>query len=153
MIAVAETFNQRAGDTMTKFSKPRGHEYHEAVMLAEVVKSLAPAPGRIIVDGTLGGGGHTAALLAAGARVIGLDQDPAALAFAEARLGSGGGNFRAVRGNFADIRVLLGGLGVGQIDGALLREQLRVREFSGPPGPRGTDRHQEMTHAPAPEHH
>lgn len=120
MIAVAETFNQRAGDTMTKFSKPRGHEYHEAVMLAEVVKSLAPAPGRIFVDGTLGGGGHTAALLAAGARVIGLDQDPAALAFAEARLGSGGGNFRAVRGNFADIRVLLGGLGVGQIDGALL---------------------------------
>lgn len=120
MIGVAETLNQSAGDTMTKISKPRGHEYHEAVMLEAVVRSLAPAPGRIIVDGTLGGGGHSAALLAAGARVIGLDQDPAALAFAEARLGAGGENFRAVRGNFADIRALLGALGVGQIDGALL---------------------------------
>ena len=98
----------------------RNYEYHESVMLTEVVKFLAPAPGRLIVDGTLGGGGHAAAMLAAGARVVGLDQDPEALKFAEARLGDGGENFRAVRGNFANIRALLAALGIGQIDGALL---------------------------------
>src|ERR1700758_4310370 len=60
----------------------RPYEYHESVLLEETVARLAPAAGKVIVDGTLGGGGHTAALLAAGARVIGLDQDPEALAFA-----------------------------------------------------------------------
>ena len=55
-----------------KTVKPRPYEYHESVLLAETVEALAPAPGRVIVDGTLGGAGHTAALLAAGARVIGL---------------------------------------------------------------------------------
>ena len=120
MIAAAESFTRRPANTKTKTLKTRGYEYHESVLLAEVVKFLAPAPGRIIVDGTLGGGGHSAALLAAGARVIGVDQDPEALAFAEARLGEGGENFRAVRGNFAKIGDALDALGLGKIDGALL---------------------------------
>jgi len=98
----------------------RNYEYHESVLLAEVVAFLVPAPGRIIVDGTLGGGGHSAALLAAGATVVGLDQDPAALNFAEARLADAGENFRTVRSNFASVGAALDTLGVGQIDGALL---------------------------------
>ena len=44
-------------------------------MRDEVVALLCPAPGRIFLDGTLGGGGHAEALLAAGARVVGLDRD------------------------------------------------------------------------------
>ena len=120
MIAVSETFTRTPAKTKTKTVKARGYEYHESILLAEVVKFLAPAPGRIIVDGTLGGGGHSAALLAAGARVIGVDQDPEALAFAEALLGEGGENFRAVRSNFAKIGEALDALGVGKIDGALL---------------------------------
>src|SRR5437879_5085883 len=60
--------------------------YHESGLLAETVERLAPASGKVMLDGTLGGGGHTAALLAAGARVIGLDQDPEALEFAQRRL-------------------------------------------------------------------
>ena len=120
MIAITEFFTKRPAKTKAKILKTRGHEYHESVLLAEVVKFLAPAPGRLIVDGTLGGGGHSAALLAAGATVIGVDQDPAALAFAVARLGDGGENFRTVRGNFAEIGGALDALGVGQIDGALL---------------------------------
>ncbi|MCE9610126.1 MAG: 16S rRNA (cytosine(1402)-N(4))-methyltransferase RsmH [Chthoniobacter sp.] len=98
----------------------RNYEYHESVLLAEVVALLVPAPGRILVDATLGGGGHSAALLAAGAKVIGLDQDPEALAFAAARLADAGENFRTVRSNFASVGAALDTLGVGQIDGALL---------------------------------
>src|SRR5436190_21291811 len=66
--------------------KPRAYEYHESVLLAETVERLAPAPGKVLVDGTLGGGGHTMALLAAGAQVIGIDHDPEALSFASRRL-------------------------------------------------------------------
>ena len=55
------------------------------------------------MDGTLGGGGHSRALLAAGATVIGIDQDPEAIAFATARLERFGERFRAVHSSFADI--------------------------------------------------
>src|SRR6188474_3224718 len=92
-------------------------EYHEPVLSNEVVRLLAPAPGRLIVDGTLGGAGHTSLLLAAGARVIGIDQDPAALAWAGRRLTEWGDHFRAVRGSFATAGSLLSAHGVGSIDG------------------------------------
>lgn len=95
-------------------------QYHQPVLLAEVVEWLAPAPGKLFVDGTLGGGGHSAALVAAGAQVIGLDQDGDAIAEATSRLASAGRNFRAVRSNFSEIDRVLDGLGIVQIDGALL---------------------------------
>lgn len=104
-------------------SMPAPHsrfEYHRPVLLAEVVAALAPGPGKTIVDGTLGGGGHAAALLAAGARVIGLDQDRDAIAEASARLAAAGRDFRAVRSNFSRIDEVLDELGLAQIDGALL---------------------------------
>lgn len=96
------------------------HPFHDSVLLAEVVESLAPAPHRVIVDGTLGGGGHTAALLAAGAEVFGIDHDPEALEFASRRAATFGGRFHAVAGSFAQAGRLLEEIGVGQIDGALL---------------------------------
>lgn len=52
---------------------------HKSVLLAEVVAALEPKPGKHIVDGTLGGGGHTYALLEKGAKVIGIDKDAAQL--------------------------------------------------------------------------
>ena len=100
--------------------KPPRSPYHDSVMLAETIGFLAPEPGRIYVDGTLGGGGHAAALLAKGAEVIGIDQDPAALEFAAERLAEWGSRFRAVRGNFAHAGELLDQLGVGDLAGALL---------------------------------
>lgn len=96
------------------------HEYHDSVLLAETVARLEPARGRTVLDGTVGGGGHAAALLAAGADVIAFDQDPAAIAFATRRLADWGDHLRFVRGSFANAGALLDGIGVAQIDGALL---------------------------------
>lgn len=75
-------------------------EYHAPVLATEVVALLAGA--RCVLDGTLGGGGHSLALLDAGvARVIGIDRDPAALRVASERLASYGERFTAVEGNYA----------------------------------------------------
>lgn len=102
-------------------SKPdNARRYHAPVLLAETLALLAPAPGKLFVDGTLGGGGHTEAFLQAGARVIGLDQDPQALAFAGERLKPFGDQFQAVRANFEEIGSVLDTLSVAGIDGALL---------------------------------
>ncbi len=90
------------------------------MLVAEVLAALQPAPGKLILDGTLGGGGHAEAILAAGAQVLGLDQDPAAIAFASERLSGAGEQFRAVRSSYGRIGEVLDGLGVAQIDGALL---------------------------------
>ncbi|HEX6008432.1 MAG TPA: 16S rRNA (cytosine(1402)-N(4))-methyltransferase RsmH [Burkholderiales bacterium] len=78
--------------------------YHVPVMVREVLTFLAPGRGGVYFDGTLGGGGHTAAILDAGeaARVIAVDQDPEALAVAQARLAEYGDRVRFVRANFAD---------------------------------------------------
>lgn len=94
--------------------------YHQPVLLAETLRLLAPAPGKGFVDGTLGGGGHSEAFLKAGASVIGIDQDPQALAFAERRLAVFGDQFQAVRANFAEAGAVLDQLGVTGVDGALL---------------------------------
>jgi len=62
---------------------------HKPVLLAEVVEALAPAPGRLIVDGTFGAGGYTRAFLEAGAEVVAFDRDPAARAYAAGLEGLG----------------------------------------------------------------
>jgi 16S rRNA (cytosine1402-N4)-methyltransferase len=80
---------------------------HQTVLLEEAVSILRPGAGRVIVDGTLGGGGHSEALLEAGAQVIGLDRDPRALAAATERLAKFGDRFRAVQGDFADLARLV----------------------------------------------
>ena len=93
---------------------------HRTVLRREAVALLAPAPGKVFLDGTLGGGGHAEALLDAGARVIGLDQDPAALQAARDRLGPRGERFVAEQANFRDARGVLDRLGVPEVDGALV---------------------------------
>jgi len=93
---------------------------HEPVLAREVVELLRPGPGKLFLDGTLGGGGHSGLLLAAGAQVIGMDKDPRALAAATARLARYGEAFRAVRGDFRDARNVLAALGLEGVDGALV---------------------------------
>ena len=94
--------------------------FHLPVLLRETMSLLAPGSGKLFVDGTLGGGGHSEALLRAGARVLALDRDPDALAFAARRLSSAGENFHAVHANFAELGRVLDERDMAQIDGALL---------------------------------
>ena len=85
----------------------------------EVVQLLNPVPGKGLVDGTLGGGGHAEALLAGGAEVIGVDRDPTAIAAARAKL-AGSARFRALEGRAGELESLLGPLGLLPVDGLLL---------------------------------
>jgi 16S rRNA (cytosine1402-N4)-methyltransferase len=92
---------------------------HEPVLSREVVEILRPEPGRLLLDCTLGGGGHAELFLERGAQVIGIDRDPRAVAAARARLARYGEAFRAVRADFRDARGVLGALGIAEVDGAL----------------------------------
>jgi 16S rRNA (cytosine1402-N4)-methyltransferase len=78
--------------------------YHVPVMVDEVVRFLKPERGGVYFDGTLGGGGHSEAILNASetARVIGVDQDPEALEVAGQRLAGYGKRVTLIRANFAD---------------------------------------------------
>lgn len=80
-----------------------GTSYHAPVMVDEVAALLAGA--KEVLDCTLGGGGHSEALLASGSSVVALDRDEAAIAEARKRLASyeASGRFLAIRGNFGEI--------------------------------------------------
>jgi len=99
--------------------RPDEH-FHTSVLLKEVLELLAPRPGELFVDATLGGGGHAGALLEAGARVIGLDQDPEALDFAKESLHRFGERLQPVRANFERLGAVLDELRVPSVDGVLL---------------------------------
>ncbi|HHX96163.1 MAG TPA: 16S rRNA (cytosine(1402)-N(4))-methyltransferase RsmH [Clostridia bacterium] len=93
---------------------------HQPVLLQEVINYLNPVPGMVILDCTLGGGGHAQALLSRilpGGCLIGLDQDQAALEAADRRLALlGKANYQIVHANFKDLdQVLLS----RQVDGIL----------------------------------
>jgi 16S rRNA (cytosine1402-N4)-methyltransferase len=95
---------------------------HVTVLLRETVEGVLPGPGKLFVDATLGGGGHSEALLEASGpdgRVIGIDRDPLALAAAGARLARFGERFRAVHGGFGELAELLAELEVTRVDGIL----------------------------------
>ena len=95
------------------------HGYHLPIMLSEVIEHLDPQPGKVFVDCTLGGGGHSEALLQAGARVIGIDQDPEALAHSRARLACFGGQFTAVQASYHEIEAVLRSLDIEHVAGVL----------------------------------
>ncbi len=85
---------------------------HRSVLLDEVLEGLCPRPGGVYLDGTLGGGGHTRALLEASApdgKVFGIDQDPDALRRTCALLEPYGDRFQALRGNFRHMEELMEG--------------------------------------------
>ncbi|HET9637447.1 MAG TPA: 16S rRNA (cytosine(1402)-N(4))-methyltransferase RsmH [Gemmatimonadaceae bacterium] len=102
-------------------------QYHAPVMVEEVVDLLKGA--REVLDCTLGGGGHSEALLAAGASVTALDQDEAAINEARKRLAAyeAAGRFRALRGNFSDVDQL---------------PELQQRQFAGILADLGVSSHQ-----------
>ena len=95
--------------------------YHAPVLVAEALELLRPERGGVFLDGTLGGGGHSEAILerGPGTLLIGVDRDPDALATAGARLARFGERFRPVRSNFADA-VEAAGVEPGTLNGVLL---------------------------------
>jgi 16S rRNA (cytosine1402-N4)-methyltransferase len=117
---------------------------HEAVLTAEILEWLAPRPGQVLVDGTLGAGGHTRALadqVGGAGRVISLDRDAGALAAAEKNLA--GLPVAIAQSNFCDLAEVLAEIGIERVDGIVLdlglsSDQLADRErgFSfDSPGP------------------
>jgi len=94
--------------------------YHRPVLVSESVELLAPRAGSLVVDGTCGGGGHTAEILRAGADVVALDQDPDAIEFAKEKLSDYGGRVTLCQANFREVGKVLDELGVVGIGGALL---------------------------------
>ncbi len=94
--------------------------YHESILLNEVVQSLLPSEGRTFADGTLGGGGHSEALLSAGGSVKGIDRDFEAREYASKRLSRFGNRFEAVAGCFSEMASLADNGGWGKLDGILL---------------------------------
>lgn len=94
---------------------------HVPVMVSECLAFLAPGRGGLFVDATLGLGGHSEAMLEAApeARVLGIDQDPTALALAVRRLERFGGRFEAVLGSFFSLRDLLEERRIATIAGIL----------------------------------
>lgn len=96
---------------------------HRAVLLDEVLLWLAPKPGGVFVDGTLGGGGHTRAIaLAVGpaGRVVAMDQDAGALERARETLAGCLEPCVLVRGNFARLAESVAACGLTRVDGVLL---------------------------------
>jgi 16S rRNA (cytosine1402-N4)-methyltransferase len=93
---------------------------HVPVLAGAVVALAVPAPGeRVVVDATLGAGGHAEALLRAmgpAGRLLGIDRDPTALALAARRLAEFGDRARLVRGNFSDLGDLVSEHGFGRTD-------------------------------------
>jgi 16S rRNA (cytosine1402-N4)-methyltransferase len=93
---------------------------HEPVMAAEVVELLAPARGGLFVDCTVGLGGHSRALLEAGAnRVVGLDRDPKALALAREALAAFGDRVELVHADYRELDRVLDERGIEQVAGTL----------------------------------
>ncbi len=99
-----------------------GGTAHVSVLEGQVVGGLRPRPGARLVDGTVGAGGHAAALLAAspGTELLGLDHDPEALHRARTRLAPFADRFHLRQGSFAELRAHLDALGWDAVDGVLL---------------------------------
>ena len=94
---------------------------HLPVLLEETIRLLQPERGGLVVDCTVGLGGHAEALLLASSslRLIGIDRDPQALEMAEVRLRPFKPRVRLLAGNFADLEALLHQEGVEAVGGIL----------------------------------
>ena len=96
---------------------------HKSVLLEETIENLNIKPDGIYVDGTLGGGGHSyeiAKRLTAGGRLIGIDQDAAAIEAAGTRLSDFGERVTIIRSNYCDMKSRLHEKGIDKVDGIIL---------------------------------
>ncbi len=98
-------------------------DYHVPVLVESVLSYLRVNPSGIYVDGTLGGGGHAAAILnrlSLEGKLIGIDRDPDALAFARNRLSNFSSQIVLRQANFERLADVVKELGFSSVDGVLL---------------------------------
>lgn len=117
--------------------------YHAPIMVREIVEAIVagwPADARargeiVVLDATLGGGGHTHALLDAlgeGGRVIALDRDPEALEHVRERLSAYGDRFTCAQANYSQAREVLDRLGVEAVHGLVLDAGVSSHQLDDP---------------------
>ncbi|HSX09810.1 MAG TPA: 16S rRNA (cytosine(1402)-N(4))-methyltransferase RsmH [Candidatus Saccharimonadales bacterium] len=96
------------------------NNYHTSVLLHETIEELHIETGKLYIDGTIGGGGHTYEILKNGGKVLGIDVDDEALEFARKRLEPEFNNVILVKGNFRDINKIAKNNGFDKVSGILL---------------------------------
>ena len=107
---------------------------HRPVLLEETLQFLAPERGGLFIDGTLGLGGHSEAILKSNeeTRVLGMDLDPAALEYARDRLATFGERFRGFQANFRAIREVLEEADEREPNGILVDLGVSSMQFDSP---------------------
>ena len=103
-------------------------------MPEEVLRYLDCRPGKTIVDATVGGAGHSHAILERilpGGTLVGIDQDQDALRHAEGVLAPWSANLRLLHGNFSRISELLEGIGIRSVDGILADLGISLHQIEG----------------------
>jgi 16S rRNA (cytosine1402-N4)-methyltransferase len=108
---------------------------HRPVMLKEVLAWLQPRAGGAYLDGTVGEGGHSRAILEASApdgRVIGLDRDAAALTVAEQQLSPFGGRVTLAQADYLEAARMVGGMAIAGLHGAVLDLGVSSAQFDSP---------------------
>jgi 16S rRNA (cytosine1402-N4)-methyltransferase len=111
-------------------------KFHVPVLLQQTLKSLEPNPGDIVVDGTIGGGGHAFAIaekIGKSGTLTGLDLDPAALAEAEQKLASlpNAPRLYLIKSSYKNIDSILKGLGISAVDAILIDIGLSSYDLEG----------------------
>ncbi len=108
-------------------------EFHKPVLLKETLAFLSVQPGGRYLDATLGDAGHTLAILAEGGQVLGLDQDPAAVAFSRKRLvfacPPSAFSWKLVQGNFAHLKRIVKENGFSPLSGILFDLGVSTRQI------------------------
>lgn len=99
--------NQRAQSPPAPAPTNEPVSWHAPVMIAEVMATLEPGPGRILLDATVGDGGHAAVWLERGGTVVGIDRDQTALARAARRCERWGDRLHLIHGRFSQLPHLI----------------------------------------------
>ncbi|MCR4764307.1 MAG: 16S rRNA (cytosine(1402)-N(4))-methyltransferase RsmH [Lachnospiraceae bacterium] len=110
---------------------------HTSVLLKETIEGLCIRPDGCYLDGTLGGGGHSAEIAgrldpAAGGRLIGIDQDTDAIAAATKRLAPFGDRVTILKDNYENAAVHVRELGIDRVDGVMLDLGVSSYQFDRP---------------------
>ena len=116
-------------------SNSKGYDdrfYHLPVLKDEICQAMGEIKDRIIIDATLGGGGHTKALLELGAKVIGIDCDEEAIEWNQRNLGEFSDHVKFIHGNFKDLSSLLEEENIKKVDGIIADIGVSSRQFDNP---------------------